>query len=104
MIENLRRLCEDQRNTVYIVTELPIDFMDEWFSEVRGLGIICESGYWHKVILEGGRRNQNWVKLAQFDESWKASVTKIMEVYAQRTQGSSVEVKDSSVLWKYARV
>ena len=36
--------------------------------------------------------------------SWKEPVTRVMESYTIRTQGSSVEVKDSSVTWKYGRV
>ncbi|KAL4464781.1 hypothetical protein ABPG74_011342 [Tetrahymena malaccensis] len=104
MIENLKKLCADKRNMVYIVTELSIDFMDEWFSDVKGLGLICENGYFHKVIQEGGKPNTEWVRLIDLDMSWKEPVYRIMEGYAIRTQGSSVEVKESSVVWKYNKV
>ena len=50
IIDILKKLCADKRNMVYIVTELSIDFMDEWFADVKGLGLICENGYWHKVV------------------------------------------------------
>lgn len=50
VIESLKNICADKRNMVYIVTELSIDFMDEWFADVPGLGLICENGYLHKVI------------------------------------------------------
>ena len=89
---------------VYIVTELSIDFMDEWFADVKGLGLICENGYWHKVVQESGKHANDWVRLVELDMSWKEPVTRVMESYTIRTQGSSVEVKDSSVTWKYGRV
>lgn len=88
---------------VYIVTELSIDFMDEWFADVKGLGLICENGYWLKVVQENGKHYTDWIKLVELDISWKDIVTRIMESYTIRTPGSSVEVKDSSVVWKYSK-
>ena len=40
---------------VYIITDLSIDFIDEWFSDVKGLGVICENGCMHKIMQEGGK-------------------------------------------------
>ncbi|EGR31938.1 trehalose-6-phosphate synthase, putative [Ichthyophthirius multifiliis] len=104
VLNTLKKLCADQRNMVYIITDLSIDFIDEWFQDVKGLGLICENGCMHKVIQENGKEQTEWTKLIQLDMSWKEQIYRLMQSYTQRTQGSSIELKEFSVTWKFNQV
>lgn len=42
LLKSLKILCEDERNTVYIITELPKEFLDIWFKDIPNLGLASE--------------------------------------------------------------
>lgn len=43
------KLASDQRNTVYILSELPKEFLSIWLSDIPNLGLACEAGFLYRV-------------------------------------------------------
>lgn len=42
VLDGIKSLCKDKANSVYILTELPKEFLDIWFSNIENLGLVCE--------------------------------------------------------------
>lgn len=58
----------------------------------------CEYGFYHKM----NSKQKNWSRLISVDINiWKEIVKKIMEQYVERTEGSYIESKESSIIWKH---
>ena len=77
--------------------------MKEKFKEFDNLGIAAENGYyyaWNKV-----QQKTEFSKLTEIkDWGWKATVLDIYATYKERTDGSFIHAKDSSVAWFFRDV
>ena len=94
LINLLRALCEDPRNTVVIISGRERHTLAEWFVDLN-LHFIASHGLW---IRHPG---QDWVITATLDNEWKESIRRIMELYTDRIPGSLIEEKDYSLAWHY---
>ncbi|KAF3792046.1 putative alphaalpha-trehalose-phosphate synthase UDP-forming 9 [Nymphaea thermarum] len=97
VISLLNSLCNDPSNTVFIVSGRGRDSLGDWFSPCASLGIAAEHGYfvrWHK--------DWEWESpsiAADFD--WKQIAEPVMRVYTEATDGSSMEIKESALVWHH---
>ncbi|KAI8391219.1 glycosyltransferase family 20-domain-containing protein [Radiomyces spectabilis] len=98
MLEALRVLCRDPRNEVWVISGRDQATLDEWLGNaVPNLGLSAEHGCYIKSPGEA-----NWTSIVNdVDMSWKQDVTMIFDYYTERTQGSFVEHKKSSITWHY---
>ncbi|CAA0818293.1 Probable alpha-alpha-trehalose-phosphate synthase [Striga hermonthica] len=88
-------LCSDPRNAVFIVSGRGRDSLSEWLAPCGELGLAAEHGYfirWNK--------SSEWESLDS-NLDWKEIVEPIMEQYTEATDGSSIEVKDSALVWHH---
>ncbi|MCF8219598.1 MAG: bifunctional alpha,alpha-trehalose-phosphate synthase (UDP-forming)/trehalose-phosphatase [Bacteroidales bacterium] len=93
LLENIN----DQENTdVFIFSERDRGFLNEVFSDTN-LGLIAE----HGVCLRypGGK----WEQMFHFDDEWKPEIRDIFQLYTDRTPGSFIEEKSSSLAWHYRK-
>jgi trehalose 6-phosphate synthase/phosphatase len=97
LLDLLRQLSADQRNTVAIISGRDPDTLDRWFGEI-GVSLIAEHGAWAK---EPGC---DWGKQAPNDNAWMDEIRRVLELFADRTPGSFVEEKDVSLAWHYRSV
>jgi trehalose 6-phosphate synthase/phosphatase len=84
---------------VWIISGRDQAFLDKWLGQVKGLSLSAEHGCFLKL-----RGQADWENLTEkIDMSWQTVVLDIFNNYAERTQGSSVEVKRAALTWHYRR-
>ena len=84
---------------LYIVSSKKIEILAREFESVPNATLLAENGFYYRI----GRQSQ-WFTVFQCDWSWKSIVQRIMQNYANRTEGVKVEVKESSIKWDHEDV
>ena len=97
LLEMLKRLNENPKNTIVIVSGRDRKILDEWFSSIN-LDMIAEHGVWLK------KNESKWQMIEPLRNDWKEEILPILEVYEDRTPGAFIEEKDFSLVWHYRRV
>ncbi|KAL3644523.1 putative alpha,alpha-trehalose-phosphate synthase [UDP-forming] 9 [Castilleja foliolosa] len=95
VVNVLCALCSDPNNTVFIVSGRGRDSLSDWLDSCENLGLAAEHGYfirWNK--------NSEWESLAS-KLDWKEIVEPIMKQYTESTDGSSIEIKESALVWHH---
>ncbi|GFP95216.1 probable alpha alpha-trehalose-phosphate synthase [UDP-forming] 11 [Phtheirospermum japonicum] len=97
VISVLNSLCNDPKNIVFIVSGRGKDSLGRWFDQWENLGLSAEHGYFTRWT-----NNSEWecCRLA-VDLDWKRIVLPIMEHYMEATDGSSIEQKESALVWHH---
>ncbi|SJK98408.1 related to trehalose-6-phosphate phosphatase [Armillaria ostoyae] len=96
-LQALAKLCDDPNNVVYIISGRDGEFLDQHLGHFRKLGFSAEHG---GFVREPGHKE--WVNFTKsLDMSWMAEVHEIFKYYTERTTGSHIEVKKSSITWHY---
>jgi trehalose 6-phosphate synthase/phosphatase len=96
IIALLQRLSRDPKNTVVIISGRDRTTLEDWLGDI-GAALVAEHGGWIR------REDRKWQNPVPFDMTWKESIRPILELYADRTPGSTVEEKDFSLVWHYRR-
>ncbi|CAJ0637354.1 10966_t:CDS:10 [Entrophospora sp. SA101] len=96
-LKGLSELANDPKNKVWIISGRDVDALDKWLGGIKKLGFSAEHG---GFIKSPG--SNKWVNLMKdIDMSWKNDVLEIFTYYKERTQGSFIEDKSSSITWHY---
>ena len=94
----LTELTNVKNNSVFIVAGKGSQQLNDWFEDIPNLGLSAEHGYLYKA-----NSKDNWKRIAdQCDTNWRDTCTNIMLPYTERCEGSSLEIKESSVVWQYS--
>ena len=94
----LATLARDDRNTCYVMSGRERRFMDKWLGNLR-VGLAAEFGFCHRAPDDPPGE---WKSLGrELDTSWKDVVRPIMQYSAERTPGTYIESKESSLAWHY---
>lgn len=97
VISLLNSLCDDPKNMVFIVSGRGMDSLGKWFSQCEKLGLSAEHGFFTR--WPGTSR---WESSGlSVDLDWKKMVLPIMEHYTEATDGSSIERKESALVWHH---
>ncbi|KAG1453405.1 hypothetical protein G6F56_007581 [Rhizopus delemar] len=97
MLDYLQTLCDNPANDVWVVSGRDQACLEEWLGKVKNLGLSAEHGCFWKTA-----GTDHWINaLEDIDMSWKKDVTEIFDYYTERTEGSFVEHKKSSITWHY---
>lgn len=97
MIQYLEKLCEDKKNVVYIVSGRDRAKLLNWFGKLP-VSLIAEHGYF---ILDKCSGSTEWEIPNPSDFEWKAMIKPIFEYFKDRTPGSYLEEKETSLTWHY---
>ncbi|KAL0327247.1 UNVERIFIED_CONTAM: putative alpha,alpha-trehalose-phosphate synthase [UDP-forming] 9 [Sesamum angustifolium] len=95
VVNVLDALCNDSNNTVFIVSGRGRSSLSDWLAPCEKLGLAAEHGYFMRL-----NKNTDWESLAS-DLDWKAIVEPIMKLYTEATDGSSIEIKESALVWHH---
>lgn len=101
VIELLKELCRDSRNTVVILSGRDRQQLESWFGEVENLGLAAEHGFYYRLPTLTG---DQWYCISHNPEAsfvWKPIAFDIMKQFVTRTQGSFIENKGSALVWQY---
>ncbi len=96
IVKVLRTLTDNSRNELVIVSGRDRATLDRWFGNV-GCGLIAEHGVWFKS------KKGAWAMIKPLKNDWKEQIQPILELYVDRTPGTSIEEKDYSIVWHYRK-
>ncbi|KAL3670154.1 hypothetical protein V7S43_004469 [Phytophthora oleae] len=89
-------LANDPKNTVVLVSAHDRNVIGSWLTD-RRVGVVAESGYFYRMP-----NDEEWQVMAEdTDPSWKKVVRPIMQYFTERTPGSRIDSKESSLTWHY---
>lgn len=94
LLDLLRELASDPKNTVIIVSGRDRHTLEEWFGEIN-LYLLATHGLWLK--FPGG----SWTMTVSLGDEWKDSVRHVLDLYTDRMPGSFIEEKDYSLAFHY---
>jgi len=92
----LKALATDSKNDVVIISGRDKTTLNYWLGNLNA-SLIAEHGAWIKE--KGG----NWQLIEPLRNDWKDTIRPILELYTDRTPGSSIEEKDFSLVWHFRR-
>ncbi|KAL2546985.1 hypothetical protein Fot_16218 [Forsythia ovata] len=95
VITALNTLCNDPKNTVFIVSGRGRTPLSDWLEPCERLGLAAEHGYFIRW-----NRSSDWALLAA-DLEWKEIVEPVMKLYTEATDGSYMEIKESALVWHH---
>ncbi|PSS37445.1 hypothetical protein PHLCEN_2v652 [Hermanssonia centrifuga] len=96
-LQALETLSSDPKNIVYIISGRDQAFLEQHLGHIKNLGMSAEHG---GFIREPG--STIWSNFTEnLDMSWMDEVLEIFKYYTERTTGSHIEVKKSSITWHY---
>ncbi|KAJ7255827.1 trehalose 6-phosphate phosphatase [Mycena haematopus] len=93
----LEQLSADPRNIVYIISGRDGAFLEQHLGHLTRVGFSAEHGGFMRAPGEKG-----WTNLTEkLDMGWMGEVEEVFRYYTERTTGSVVEMKKSSITWHY---
>ncbi|KAJ6504035.1 trehalose-6-phosphate phosphatase [Mycena vulgaris] len=97
-LEALERLSADPRNVVYIISGRDGAFLEQHLGHLARVGFSAEHGGFVRAPGVG----QPWTNFTEkLDMSWMGEVEEVFRYYTERTTGSHIEMKKSSITWHY---
>ncbi|GMI74970.1 trehalose-phosphatase/synthase 9, TREHALOSE -6-PHOSPHATASE SYNTHASE S9 [Hibiscus trionum] len=97
VISVIKTLCDDPKNTVFIVSGRGRTSLSEWLAPCEKLGIAAEHGY----LIRWSKDSEWETSPVGVDLEWKNIVEPIMRLYTEATDGSSIEPKESALVWHH---
>jgi len=97
-LDVLKELTRDPKNSVWILSGLPIkNCLDKVAAAVPGVGICAENGCFIKP-----RKSNKWINMvANYNLSWKAPALEILNYFVERTPGAFIEEREVSIVFRY---
>lgn len=93
----LRRLAEDPKTDLVLISGRDRKTLDEWFGQIPA-GLVAEHGAWFR------EKNEEWrTTLSQNSTAWINHVRQIIEVFVDRLPGSFIEQKEFSIVWHFRK-
>lgn len=96
IMELLRTINNHSDTDIYIISERNREFLNDVFGD-SDLGLIAEHGV---CIKHPGKK---WQQIHHFDKEWQPEIKDILQLYTDRTPGSFIEEKNSSLAWHYRK-
>lgn len=97
VISVLKALSSDPKNVVFIVSGRGKDSLGKWFAPCEKLGLSAEHGYFTRW-----NKDSEWEScVLAMDYDWKKMALPVMEHYAEATDGSYIEQKESALVWHH---
>ena len=103
IVDTLNDLMTDAKNIVYIMSGGQPEELESVFRTATGLGLIAENGCF---VREYGAAPKDWKTYVDLSEvrNWKKDVKSILQYYLQRMEGSEIEERYCSVIFRYDKV
>ena len=99
----LRSISDDNSNTLCIISGREKEQMKRKYGHIYNIYITAENGYYCAWNNEG--QELKFEQLMDIkDWGWKDAVIDIIKSYQEKTDGSFINIKDSSIRWFYRNV
>ncbi|KAG1664974.1 hypothetical protein FOA52_001986 [Chlamydomonas sp. UWO 241] len=97
VLDVLSTLSADPKNVVVIFSGRPKSEISGWFASVPNIGLVAENGFYLRPP-----HTTEWQTLVPHaDFAWQQMALPILQTYAESTDGSYIETKDSALVWSY---
>jgi len=96
IISVLHDLLQDKKNIVYVMSGRKPEELERLFRRVPGIGLIAEVGAYIRPA-----DSDQWTHTCANKLDWKQSVQEILEFYVERTPGTFIERRLSSLIFHY---
>ena len=97
LLDSLARLSHDDRNVIYIISGRDERFLSKHLGHLDRIGFSAEHGGYMKDAT-----SDKWINLTrELDMSWMKDIKGIFDYFTERTSGSTIEEKKSSITWHY---
>ncbi|KAG7598117.1 Trehalose-phosphatase [Arabidopsis suecica] len=93
----LKSLCGDPKNTVFVVSGRGWESLSDWLSPCENLGIAAEHGY----FIRWSSKKEWETCYSSAEAEWKTMVEPVMRSYMDATDGSTIEFKESALVWHH---
>lgn len=97
LLQLLQDLCNDKNNRIVITSGRDYQTLEKWLGHLP-VDIIAEHGAWYKD------HGKFWRSKSDLNDNWKQEIFNVMNQYARRTPGASIEEKSYSLAWHYRKV
>ncbi len=97
LLRMLRNFADDPRTEVVVISGRDKATLQEWFKSPP-IALAAEHGAWIR-----DKDEKDWHMIMPLTNDWKPQMLPLLELYADRLPGSSVEEKDFSIAWHYRR-
>lgn len=100
VVEALNDLMSDPRNVLYVMSGRKPEELENHFRTLPRAGLIAENGCF---VREFGGHNEEWTPFVDIEEvsTWKNEVQGILEYYQERLEGSYIEERNCSLLFRH---
>jgi trehalose 6-phosphate synthase/phosphatase len=92
----LESLAEEPNNEIIVISGRDKATLTEWLGSLDAT-LVAEHGAWIR------QKDEDWHCIEPLRHGWKDTIAPILELFADRTPGSSVEEKEFSLVWHYRR-
>ncbi len=96
ILNSIESLSSDSKNRIVIISGRDKTTLEKWLGKLN-VSLVAEHGAWIKNGTE------DWICTHHFEAEWKNEIMPILELYCDRTPGSSIEEKSFSMVWHYRR-
>ncbi|KAF8508074.1 glycosyltransferase family 20-domain-containing protein [Gautieria morchelliformis] len=97
----LRKLGEDPRNRVWLLSGLPRCELNKVARVVPSIGLVAENGCFIKPRPIRGKEQQ-WINMVtNCNMTWKTPCLEILGYFTERTPGSFVAGQEASIVWRF---
>ena len=98
-LELLRNLCADPSNTVVVLSGRRRETLGEWFGHIPHLHLVAEHGAYIRRAHAASPNDCEWKVQYEIRDEWKDTIRPVMDRFMDRTPGSYVEEKATSLVW-----
>ncbi len=97
LLDLLLALCNDPKNKIVLTSGRDHETLEHWLGHLK-LDMIAEHGAWYKDY------GKAWKHKRDLSAEWKGEIMNVMNLYARRTPGATIEEKSYSLAWHYRKV
>lgn len=101
MLDTLNELLSDRRNIVYVMSSRTPEELESIFCNVPSLGLVAENGCFLREYSASA--DHGWIAFSDPEkvEVWKQDISKVLNYYAERIDGSRIEERNCSLVLHY---
>lgn len=100
LLDCLKVLSQDTRNSLYIATGRGKQTLDEMYSGIAGLGLVAE----HGSFIKDQFTLFDWERVVPLRLEWLLPATDIISSYVSRLEGSFLDLKETAVRFSYTHI
>ena len=90
-------ICKNDNTDVYIISGRDQKFLSKHFDDLN-INLIAEHGYFKKPV------NETWLEPNFIEnQDWMSDLLPIFETFTDRTPGTFIEKKKTSLVWHYRK-